>query len=589
VKIWNTALACGAVAISAVAIGLHPQPVQAQVAAFPDVPANHWAYEAVTDLANKGYVIGYPDGSFLGKRAMTRYEFATVIDRMIQTVNDLSSKVSANSAAITANGTPVTEDDLNKIQVLVDTFQTELDAIKSNDADLSAQLDALRQDVLDTKATALKAYLTAKKAQTTADNSYGYGPGRKFSISGYIQVRYVAANTGNHEAFPQGNDQSSAIGIAPAYNGTYAEGGSRSDIAVRRARIVIAGAPTDNTSYRAQLDFQGAVVGGETYSSSGTASSATANQQVTVREANVTYVPGDGSSKYPAFTAGLFATPFGYILPASQSTNLTPERPLAFSESGTVGLFNSQDYDKGAKIVYTKYNVTATYALVSGSGRQAEDIDNHGDSIVRLAYASPTKIFNIGTSYYDGDVYRPRGTITTLTYATPKKQLFGIDGQANYKGFFADYEFVKGTYEARSYFDTSTNINNATEFGGNPLGFETDTYVKGNQVEGSYAWAGYTLNQTSPRPLTVAADYDVFQRSISAQRSSSNSLAEGPGGAFSGSSWDDVNVGYGALYNLDKATRLRLWYDEPIEIAHLSGTPDPPKYGLYTAEVQVKF
>ena len=43
-------------------------PAQAQGTQFPDVPANHWAYQAVMDLANKGYVKGYPDGQFLGKR-----------------------------------------------------------------------------------------------------------------------------------------------------------------------------------------------------------------------------------------------------------------------------------------------------------------------------------------------------------------------------------------------------------------------------------------------------------------------------------------------------------------------------------------
>jgi hypothetical protein len=592
VKIWNTALLCGALAISAGAVALQPQPVQAQGTTFPDVPTNHWAYQAVADLANAGYVKGYPDGSFLGKRALTRYEFATVIDRIVATVSDLQSKVSAQGAPVTPNGTPVTQDDLNKIQVLVDTFQHELDAIQSNVTDLQTQLDALRQDVLDAKAYALKAQTSANKAQKTADNSYGAGPGRKFSISGYIQTRYVAANSGSHYVYPQGANGAAAVGIQSAYNGTYAEGGTRSDVEVRRARISITGSPTDNTSYRAQLDFSGAISAGAT-GASGTAnpSNISANQQLTVREANGTYTFGDGTSKYPSITAGLFATPFGYILPGSQSTNLTPERPLAFSEAGTVGLFNSQDYDKGAKINYTRYNMTATYALIDGSGRNAEDVNNHGDSIVRLAYASPTKIFNVGASYYNGAVYRPRPTsgpsLNAQTYPEPKKQLFGIDGQANYKSFFADYEFVRGTYESRSYFDEyATNAYSSVN--GNPLGYMNDSYIKGNQVQGSYVWGGYTFFAATPRPLTLAVDYDVFQRSMTAQNNVLNTYGTGTyhGG---NSSYDDVNLGYGALYNLDKATRLRLWYDEPFAIAHMPGTPEPPKYGLYTVEMQVKF
>ena len=51
---------------------------------FPDVPTNHWAYEYVKDLADKGLVEGYPDGEFKGDRAMTRYEYAAIIYRALQ-------------------------------------------------------------------------------------------------------------------------------------------------------------------------------------------------------------------------------------------------------------------------------------------------------------------------------------------------------------------------------------------------------------------------------------------------------------------------------------------------------------------------
>lgn len=51
---------------------------------FPDVPSNHWAYEAVSDLSRLGLVEGYPDGTFGGDRMMTRYEFAQIVYRAIQ-------------------------------------------------------------------------------------------------------------------------------------------------------------------------------------------------------------------------------------------------------------------------------------------------------------------------------------------------------------------------------------------------------------------------------------------------------------------------------------------------------------------------
>ncbi|MCI7717056.1 MAG: YadA-like family protein [Mitsuokella jalaludinii] len=46
---------------------------------FPDVPENHWAYEAVTRLAGNNIVQGYEDGKFHGERTMTRYEMAEII------------------------------------------------------------------------------------------------------------------------------------------------------------------------------------------------------------------------------------------------------------------------------------------------------------------------------------------------------------------------------------------------------------------------------------------------------------------------------------------------------------------------------
>ncbi|QDR81179.1 S-layer homology domain-containing protein [Sporomusa termitida] len=46
---------------------------------FSDVPADHWAYAAVTQLATAGIVDGYDDNSFRGDKTMSRYEFAIIV------------------------------------------------------------------------------------------------------------------------------------------------------------------------------------------------------------------------------------------------------------------------------------------------------------------------------------------------------------------------------------------------------------------------------------------------------------------------------------------------------------------------------
>ena len=62
---------------------------------FPDVPENHWAYEAVAAMAKGGLVKGYPDGEFKGDRTMTRYEFAQIVYNAIQAGAEVDSRLVA--------------------------------------------------------------------------------------------------------------------------------------------------------------------------------------------------------------------------------------------------------------------------------------------------------------------------------------------------------------------------------------------------------------------------------------------------------------------------------------------------------------
>ena len=54
---------------------------------FMDVPAGHWAYDAVAQLAASGVVSGYPDGAFKGGQPATRYEVASVVARALAKVD----------------------------------------------------------------------------------------------------------------------------------------------------------------------------------------------------------------------------------------------------------------------------------------------------------------------------------------------------------------------------------------------------------------------------------------------------------------------------------------------------------------------
>lgn len=53
---------------------------------FVDVPEGHWAYDALEKMADRGFIEGYPDGTFQGKRPITRYEIAIIVARLVDTL-----------------------------------------------------------------------------------------------------------------------------------------------------------------------------------------------------------------------------------------------------------------------------------------------------------------------------------------------------------------------------------------------------------------------------------------------------------------------------------------------------------------------
>lgn len=83
---------------------------------FPDVPSLHWASDAVRELADKGILEGYPDGTFKGDRAATRWETAMVVARLL-------SKMEAEDAAFALKV------DAENLKKLCEEYKQELDAL----------------------------------------------------------------------------------------------------------------------------------------------------------------------------------------------------------------------------------------------------------------------------------------------------------------------------------------------------------------------------------------------------------------------------------------------------------------------------
>ena len=130
---------------------------------FPDVPWDHWAYDAVATLAEKGIIVGYPDGYFKGDRPLTRYEFACAVRNALErikaeitppavdvsalqnAINDLRSRVEALEKA--APGVPA--DLLNRLSAVEQQLQqaatkAELEAVRNQVAALQQRVAAIQ-------------------------------------------------------------------------------------------------------------------------------------------------------------------------------------------------------------------------------------------------------------------------------------------------------------------------------------------------------------------------------------------------------------------------------------------------------------
>ena len=113
---------------------------QAASGPFADVPTDHWAYQSVDTLQKAGIVIGYPDGTYGGRRPMTRYEFAVAIARLLAQIKPTDT--SGLEARIAGN-----TDAINALKQLVNGFQDELTRLGQDVAGINARLDALEARV----------------------------------------------------------------------------------------------------------------------------------------------------------------------------------------------------------------------------------------------------------------------------------------------------------------------------------------------------------------------------------------------------------------------------------------------------------
>ncbi len=86
---------------------------------FSDVPAKHWAYDAVAKLAAAGIVDGYGDGTFRGDKTMTRFEMAQIVAKAMAH----QDKANAEQKAMIGKLSQEFQDELDNLGVRVSTLE----------------------------------------------------------------------------------------------------------------------------------------------------------------------------------------------------------------------------------------------------------------------------------------------------------------------------------------------------------------------------------------------------------------------------------------------------------------------------------
>ena len=94
---------------------------------FSDVPADHWAYDAVSQLAADGVIEGYGDTTFKGDKNITRYEMAQMIAKAMAKTN-----VGSNDKALIDKLAAEFSDELNNLGVRVANLEKNADKVKWN-------------------------------------------------------------------------------------------------------------------------------------------------------------------------------------------------------------------------------------------------------------------------------------------------------------------------------------------------------------------------------------------------------------------------------------------------------------------------
>ncbi|MBD1829765.1 iron uptake porin [Microcoleus vaginatus GB1-A2] len=366
------------------------------VTQLSDVRPTDWAFQALQSLVERySCIVGYPDGTYRGNRALTRYEFAAGVNACLDQITQL----------IGSTGNLVTQDDLAILQRLQEEFAAELATLRGRVDGLEARTAELEANQFSTT-TKLAGEVVFGVSDTFSGDGLSLEDDETVTNFGYrvrlnlltsftgrdlLRTRLQAVNTARY-------DRATATGTNMARLAFDGDEGSQITLDELYYRFPVGGATVFVGPKGLDLDEIADTV--TPFNSTGTG----AISRFGVRNPAVFRGP-QGAGGSITFNLGSLRATAGYLAGDSDAPDPASGRGVfngSFSALGQIGFF-SGPFDLG--LTYTrKYNRAGNVGIMGGTGSSLADrpfgqspteSDNYG---VQVNF-KPSRRFQIGGWY----------------------------------------------------------------------------------------------------------------------------------------------------------------------------------------------
>jgi len=406
------------------------------VSQLSDVRPTDWAFQALQSLVERyGCIVGYPDGTYRGNRALTRYEFAAGVNACLDKITQL----------IGSTGNLVTRDDLAILQRLQEEFAAELATLRGRVDGLEARTAELEANQFSTT-TKLAGEVIFALSDTFVGEGIRLEDDEDDTVTnlGYrVRLNFNTSFTGRDLL----RTRLQALNV-PNYSATTATG-------TNMARLAFDG--NDNSQFTLDELYYRFPIGGATFfvgpkgldldeiadvvtpfNSTGTG----AISRFGVRNPAVFRGP-QGSGASLTFNLGGLRATAGYLAGDSDAPNPAEGRGVfngSFSALGQIGFF-SRPFDLA--FTYTrKYNRAGDVGIMGGTGsslanrpfgQAPTESDNYG---VQVNF-KPSRSFQLGGWYGYTKAQQLRGgnNDATIQNGAITLALADIGRQGNLLGF----------------------------------------------------------------------------------------------------------------------------------------------------------